>query len=453
MAYTTTHFTLQGLALWLLLSKKNKEYYKTHRWEFILINLFAALSDLDIFFGYHRSYTHSLIIPTFILLSMLVIERFEKGVENVETSGQKTIRFIKLAAIMWMLHIFLDLSWGPSLLFWPINNNLYDVSVFLRFENTPWLFFPLTLIGIIPDWEIYSFNEGQRIFFINLTQQEREAILGNTFDLYITQLSVEVLLAIAWVVVIFIPIFAKRRKKTNKERRKFIQILSLIWSRIKRQLTILGFFILVLGLILGPIIGKERTMNYEMTVDYVDTLSYFDPTLGIAFENKPQTTTQIHFQSEVGVVFYNTSVMITDNSTFTEFFTNFDNLTLNYYDGNITYDQLIQAYNAEVNSVKENSSYIKQIIGKSNEEGLTIILNETEEIIPVYLITLVDQWNVSESFIYEASVSIDYIIHRNQALIEGGILDAIGVVLIVTDQVLAFLDDRKLKKKALTDET
>ncbi len=453
MAYTTTHFTLQGLALWLLLSRKNKEYYKNHRWEFILINLFAALADLDIFFGYHRSYTHSLIIPSFILLSMLVIERFENKIENVETSGQKTIRFIKLASIMWILHIFLDLSWGPSLLFWPINTNLYDVSVFLRFENQSWLFFPLTLLGIYPDWEIYSFNEGQRIFFINLTQQERESLLGNTFDIYISQLSVEILLAITWIVVILVPIFTKRKGKTKKERKKFVNVLSLIWSRIKRQLSLLGGFILVLGLILGPVIGKERTMSYEMTSDYVNTLSFFDPTLGIAFENKPQATAQIHFQSEVGIVLYNTTIMMTDNSTFSEFFTNFDNMTLNYYDGNITYEQLIQEYNAEVNDAKGNSTYLEQIFGASNEEGLTIILNETEEISPVYLITLIDQWNVSESFIYEASISIDYIIHRNQALIEGGILDAIGVLLILTDQTLAFLEHRKKKKTELTDKT
>ena len=447
MAYTTTHFTLQGLVVWLLLSKRNKEYYKAHRWEFILINLFAALADLDIFFGYHRSYTHSLIIPTFFLLSMLVIERFEKRVENVETSGQKTIRFIKLASIMWLLHIFLDLSWGPSLLFWPIDNNLYDVSVFLRFENSAWLFFPLTLLGIYPDWEIYSFNEGQRIFFINLSQQERETLLGNTFDIYIAQLSIEILLAITWIVVILVPIFTKRKGKTKTERKKFFQVLSMIWARIKRQLTLLGGFILVLGLILGPIIGKERTMSYEMTSDYVITQSFFDPTLGIAFENKPQATTQIHFQSQVGIVSYNTTIMLTDNSTFTEFFTNFDNLTLNYNDGNITYEQLTQAYIAELNAAKGKSSFIKQLIGASNEEGLAITLNETEEITPVYLITLVDEWNASESFIYEASIAIDYILHRNQALIEGGILDAIGVLLIITDQVFAFLEIRKTKNE------
>ena len=194
-------------------------------------------------------------------------------------------------------------------------------------------------------------------------------------------------------------------------------------------------------------------MSYEMSSDYVDTLTFFDPTLGIAFENKPQATTQIHFQSEVGIVSYNSTVMMTDNSTFSNFFTNFDNLTLNYYDGNITYEQLTQAYFAEVDSAKGKSSYIKQIIGASNEDGLSITLNKTDEITPVYLITLIDQWNVSESFIYEASISIDYIIHRNQALIEGGILDAIGVLLIIIDQTLAFRDDRKKKKTELTDKT
>ncbi|MFW9852010.1 MAG: metal-dependent hydrolase, partial [Candidatus Thorarchaeota archaeon] len=187
MTYTTTHLALQGLTLWLLLSKKDKVYYKEHRWEFILINLFATLPDLDIFFGYHRSYTHSIIIPTFILLCFMIIGRFNKDEGPIETTGQKTIRFIKLASIMWILHIILDLSWGALLLFWPLDSNFYDLTIYLRFSNQPWLFFPLSLVGIIPDWTIYSPTEGQGIFITNLSQQERETLYGEFIDLYIEQ--------------------------------------------------------------------------------------------------------------------------------------------------------------------------------------------------------------------------------------------------------------------------
>ncbi len=448
MAYTTTHFTLQGLALWLLLSKKNKEYFKAHRWEFILINLFAALPDLDIFFGYHRSYTHSLIIPTFIIFSMIVIEKFSDKSADELMRGFRITRFLKLISIMWLLHIFLDLSWGPSLLFWPIDTNIYDLSIFLRFENMPWLFFPLTLLGIFPNWEIYSLSEGQRLFFINLSQQEREALLGNTLDLYIEQYSIEILLAITWIIIILIPIFKKNRRKTKGERKRFGNILVNIWKRIKRQLTLLGGFLIILGLILGPVIGKEKTMSYEISADYVDTLTFFDPTLGLAFENKPQTTVQIQFQSEIGIVSYNSTIMLTDNSTFSNFFTNFDNITLNYYDGNITYYQLIQLYNDQVNLAIVNSYFVSRIIDTENENSYTLTLNETSEISTVYLITLVDQWNNTESFIYEANISIDYILNRKQALIEGGVLDGIGLLFILFDQTIAFLNNRKRRKNS-----
>jgi len=67
MTYTPTHLAVQGLIVWLLLSKNNKAYYKEHRWEFIIINLVAIFPDIDLLFGYHRTYTHSLIIPTFTL--------------------------------------------------------------------------------------------------------------------------------------------------------------------------------------------------------------------------------------------------------------------------------------------------------------------------------------------------------------------------------------------------
>ncbi|MHA1198120.1 MAG: metal-dependent hydrolase, partial [Candidatus Heimdallarchaeaceae archaeon] len=178
MTYTPTHLALQSLIVWLLLSKKNKSYYKEHRWEFIIISLFAMFPDIDLFFGTHRSYTHSLIIPTFVILSMLVIEKVHKDASPLESPTRRMIRFVKLAALMWLIHIFLDLSWGPLLLFWPVDPNLYDLSIYLRFENASWLFFPLTFVGIIPNWTIYSQTEGQNIYFINLSQEQRQAIYG-----------------------------------------------------------------------------------------------------------------------------------------------------------------------------------------------------------------------------------------------------------------------------------
>ncbi len=446
MTYTPTHLAVQGLIVWLLLSKNNKAYYKEHRWEFIIINLVAIFPDIDLLFGYHRTYTHSLIIPTFTLLSMLVIDMIHKNASPIEDATQKTVRFVKLASLMWLIHIFLDLSWGPLLLFWPIDNNLYDLSVFLRFRNEAWLFFPLTFVGLIPDWSIYSMTEGQRIFFINLTQEELQSIYGEFLDLYIAQFTFHVLLFVVWAVVILFPAFKRKKRKSEEERKKYAKSFQTFWTLLKRQLTLFGIFMIFLGLMLGPIIGLNRAMNYEVSYEYRSTQSYFDPTLGIAFVNKPQATTTIDFHSEIGVVDYNATMLLTNNDTFINFFENFDNVTSNYYDDNITFEQMLSSYATLTDQAENESIYESRLIGGNVENGTQITMNTTEVEETVYLITFVKDWNTSESFIYEATIGVNYIIHRKTAVIEGSILSGIGLVLIVVDQIIAIRQKRRISR-------
>ena len=455
MVNTLTHFSLEGLIVWLLLSKKNKTYYKEHRWEFILINLFAVFSDLDILFGYHRTATHSLIIPTFILLSMIIAGKFSNEVEDIESPTKRFTRFLKLASIMWILHIFLDVSWGPIQLFWPLDSNLYDLTVVLRFENKPWLFFPLSFVGLIPSWTIYSATEGQGLFLTNLSQQEREAIYGQYFDYTIEQITLHILIFIVWIIIILLPAFV-RKNKTDKEKkeRKLKIYWQIFWKRLKRQLTLLGIFFILLGLVLGPIIGKERMITYNLEAEYKNSLTSFDPTLGIALTHKPMATTELVYESQTGIVSYNTSIMLAPNDTFIEFFENFDNLTLNYYDGNITYQQLLQEYTNEVDKVKARSYYQTRLLGSENSDGLTITLNETETEKTVFFISVIDEWNNSESFIYEVSCTINYLIYRNHAQIQGGMLDGFGLLLIAVDQLMITRIGKKRKlKKDLNNQS
>ena len=444
MTYTPTHLSLQSIIVWLLLSKKNKTYYKEHRWEYILISLFAMFPDIDLLFGAHRTYTHSLIIPSFIMLSMIVIELVHKDVSLIESPTRKMVRFVKLATLMWIMHIFLDLSWGPLLLFWPIDPNLYDLSIYLRFENSSWLFFPLTLVGIIPDWKIYSQTEGQNIYFINMTQEQRQAIYGNYINLYIAQFTMHVLLFIVWFIVIVIPAFKRKNKREKTSQKRVVSITKTIWIRLKRHLTLLGLFMIFTGLLLGPAIGSEKEMNYTLTSRYRDTQTIFDPTLGVKIENRGSANTTVKFSSTINLIKYNVSVMLSDNTTFITFFENFDNLTKVYYAGNITYSQLLSSYFDLVNEAKTGSYFEQRLIHDEVINGTTIVLNATEETTSFYLITLVDEWNVTDSYIYDAKIVISYTINRSTAQIEGGILDGIGLTMIVIDQIIA---QRAFKRK------
>jgi hypothetical protein len=298
----------------------------------------------------------------------------------------------------------------------------------------------------VPDWSIYSITEGQRIFFINLTQEELQSIYGEFLDLYIAQFTFHVLLFVVWMVVILFPAFKRKKQKPKEERRKFVTSIQKFWVLLKRQLTLLGIFMIFLGLMLGPIIGLNRSMDYEVSYEYKSTQSLFDPTLGIAFVNKPQATTSINFSSEIGVVDYNATVLITNNETFITFFDSFDNLTRNYYDGNITFEQMISSYSILTDQAKAESILNSKVIGSSVENGVQIYMNETETEEVLYLITYVDDWNTTESFIYTATIGVNYIIHRKTAVIEGSILSGIGLAVIIVDQILAI---QKKKRTSL----
>ncbi|MHA1199456.1 MAG: hypothetical protein ACTSQF_09035, partial [Candidatus Heimdallarchaeaceae archaeon] len=306
--------------------------------------------------------------------------------------------------------------------------------------------FPLTFVGIIPNWTIYSQTEGQNIYFINLSQEQRQAIYGDYIDMYIAQFTLHLLLFIVWFIVIVLPAFKRKRKKEEKTEKRFTSSFKVLWGRLKRHLTLLGLFMIFVGVLLGPVIGNDNEMRYNISSRYRSTQTIFDPTLGVIVESKSQANTTVEFSSDLDLINYNTSVMLTDNDTFINFFTDFDNLTQVYYDGNITYSQLLSSYFTLVNQAKLGSYYEIRLIHEDVINGTTLTLNATEETTSFYLITLVDEWNLTESFIYEARINISYTIDRDVAQIEGGILDGIGVAMIILDQILA---PREHKKKII----
>jgi hypothetical protein len=79
---------------------------------------------------------------------------------------------------------------------------------------------------------------------------------------------------------------------------------------------------------------------------------------------------------------------------------------------------------------------LTKLIGEENEIGFYFELNSTDIEEPVFLLAVIDEWNVTESFIYEVSIIINYLILREYARIEGIILDMFGLVLIAFDQLI-----------------
>ncbi len=445
MTYTFTHLSLEGLIIWNLLPKKDKEYFKDHMWYFIVANIFAILPDFDIFFAIHRMYTHSIIIPVFILLILLLLEGINGLRMLHHVKGETIIRILKYSLLMWIFHILLDIGWGPLLLFWPLDNHFYDFTCFFRFSTQSTWLLPLVLVGIIPDWRIYSLKQGQSSFFINLSSQQRQAVFGNSLDLSIEELTLHIFIFLTWIIVILVPAFyqsktRKEEKNSKKSSKSFILITRKVWQKLNRQLTWLGLFIILLGLIIGPAIGKYNSYNNSFSVSLVSTTTKFDPTLGfILNKNKDQTIT-LNITTEKGVVDYNSTFMLLNKKDFFYFFESFDNITNAYRSRNISFPEVIHNYRSLVNNASVNSLVsIKLIFNNS----LIFKINNALYDDTYYVLYVINEWNTDYSFVYDTSVTINYITERTSAFNQVFIIISLGAILILTDQ---FIDYKSHKK-------
>ena len=447
MTYTNTHLALQGILIWILLSKKSKEYYKEHRWEFLLINLFAILPDIDLLFGLHRSYTHSLILPLAILLCCLMVGKIGGEFSKISEKGLRIIRFIKLACYMYILHIILDIGWGPVMFFWPLDANYYDLSVFLRLENVKWLFLPMTFIGLIPSWKVYTYSEGLNRFFINLSQDDRQSIYGQYLDFNIEYFIFHVIIFIAWIIVILLPVFKRKRQK---ERSNFTTNLVKGFKQITRETTLVGVLILTLGLILGPSIGRSYSVSHVVNVDYVASNTLFDPTLGVIIDRGVYENTTLSYKCKTGLVDYNASVMFVEEEPFNDFFNSFSNISSEYQAGNISYTELIVLYSVLVDDVKNTSNEVYQLIGDQNQLGLDFFYNSSSVESKLHFLALIDEWNWTESYVYRSTLTISHTLDRRIAQIEGAVLVSLACVIILLDQSFSVLRIRKKTEKKIS---
>ena len=73
---------------------------------------------------------------------------------------------------------------------------------------------------------------------------------------------------------------------------------------------------------------------------------------------------------------------------------------------------MMTSYSTLTNQAESESVLESKLVGEEVENGFQIVMNETAVEETIYLITYVDEWNSSESFIYRATIAINYIIHR-----------------------------------------
>ena len=171
MTWSTSHLAISSLILYFFTGKKVRKELKEKPILFFVLSLGGIIPDLDLFLPVHRTWSHSFLFPLFIMFIVLVLQRYTD-------LNETRLRHIKLFAFMWLTHIFLDITYGPLPLFYPLDNRYYDVSMGLVFDLTGNSLFSITIAGLFIATRISDPIAGVQVFFINWTAEERTAYFG-----------------------------------------------------------------------------------------------------------------------------------------------------------------------------------------------------------------------------------------------------------------------------------
>lgn len=173
-----------------------KQFMESKR-KFLLLSSFAILPDLDTLFRVHRTVTHSFFFP-------LVLASIAGVLASQEAARRLNLHvYSMLASFSWLVHILLDIGWGPMAIFWPLDEKMYDIEPGAVVDFAGWWIFPFLILGFFFRTEIFSSTRGAGVFIINLDIEERKAALGGNLvqDLSVDDLITHVLLFLIYVVL------------------------------------------------------------------------------------------------------------------------------------------------------------------------------------------------------------------------------------------------------------
>ncbi|MHA1450036.1 MAG: metal-dependent hydrolase [Candidatus Hodarchaeales archaeon] len=285
MAWFPTHFTLEGLVAWLLLSEKRKEQFKQYWYVFLLLNVVALVPDTDVIFRAHRGIFNSLVLPMSIFMLGLVIFLSSRTVKNDQRKKQLDFLAICvfLIAFYWGFHIVLDFdAGGPNALFYPLDNKMYEINYLL--EMTSQAAIPVKLVI---DVIFQPLSSGLNTYFLNWTPSERVDVFGQTFFISLPSLILNLSIALCWLFVVgkeVIP-WHELKKYSGKRGPVLKKMRMLAWN----AYTAIGLVFLLFGFFLGPVLG----LNPAQSVHSTNTIQLSPQSFSPSFSAKMETMDQI----------------------------------------------------------------------------------------------------------------------------------------------------------------
>ncbi|MFW9991018.1 MAG: hypothetical protein ACFFD4_03050 [Candidatus Odinarchaeota archaeon] len=285
MSWFPTHFTLEGLIAWVMISDERKAEFKKNWYIFFLLNLTALVPDGDVLFRSHRGIFNSLLIPISILTVGFSIFLASKLLSDLEK--RKKVDFIAfctmLVAFFWGFHIILDVdSGGPNALFYPLDNKTYEINFLL--EMTSQAAFP---VKIVIDVIFQPLAAGLSTYILNWTPEQRIASFGETFFWALPELVMNLAIAICWLYFVGKEIFPLSSfSNLLKSRKSAIRTLKRISLN---TFTAVGVIFILFGLFLGPVLEQHPIQSISVN----RTLIYSPQTLTPSFSTNMETMDQL----------------------------------------------------------------------------------------------------------------------------------------------------------------
>jgi hypothetical protein len=424
MTLITTHLALESLVVWTLMGKKNREIFKEKLGIFTLLTLFAVLPDFDTFFFIHRTYFHSIIWPSFVILGVLSYLGYMKFSPKKEMGEKADLiaRSIIIACMFLILHSILDLNPGPVLLFYPFDNRLYRFNASMIWDLDS-IFYIKSLKF---SWSSISFNEGINNSIFNLRPSERVSLFGTEFlEVFIGDFPIHFLSLLAWFVffpgMFFVSWLQKRQKP-----QKFFQKL----KKFKNPLLGISVLLLTIGLIMGPGLGLNRTETKENVAEltFSEDRSYFGVAQSFDLDKNDKVTLQ-------GIFAGNTSSsllisFIADEEQYEELSSNLTNL-FEMYNNNTSYSfsWLITNYQIILYSFIDDAN-AHMILSKENQTEEIAYTYDRSKV--VYSMILLLDWNTSSDFSTEIKMTNLMLIKRPIEFSFGLTFASIGLASFIT---------------------
>ncbi|MFX0015155.1 MAG: metal-dependent hydrolase [Promethearchaeota archaeon] len=309
MTLTPTHLSLTSILFWTFIPASEREKFHERKLYFWGVVAFSLLPDLDIFIGLHRGLAHSVILPMLmIIFGALVYSNYQYLIHPSldEQNSKETLdnrsflgRCIIYAAILWLIHISLDLDY-PIAIFYPLSDRLYQFNFVILYNLMPWFIFPATIAGIGFKISGLSYLKGLTTYFVNLPPSIREEIYGREpISFSIDDFFLHVIIFLIFLVFIARPMAPTINLNRFFEWRKKVHFDGPILG--------FGLVMIMIGFLIGPMIGTHTIDTDSLRSSFQISSTIFSPSIALKFE-----TTNYLFQPST--VFSVNSVLTTSSN-------------------------------------------------------------------------------------------------------------------------------------------